>query len=660
MPILSTSPLISDAGASPPRRFHGRFLAVGFASAIAALPGLLALGSARAFSRGKKSAGVALLGAGALALAKIGALLVDSLRPAWHSGLAFKTNLTMFALYHVKGADGVDLWQLSPARIARVRAELGRGAKLMYRHLISKAVAISDVALDDAEAADLVVPSLPPFARLRPVVKFRVYRPTAAPSAERLPCLVFAHGGGMAIGSCDTHEHITSRLAEQARCVVVSCEYRMMPDIELRARVRPLRRAAPRPPARRRLRRRRARLGVGGDSAGGNLAATVALLARDAGIALSFQLLVYPFVYGGLSCSESLLRNKDAPVLNLESIGRLWSMANKGRLFCTDRHAGEWELNGMSPLCAKSFAGLAPAIVISAYYDPLFDHAEEYARALRAAGVRVYYSCYYAMHGFWGGVTTREGTLALRETSESLAEPRPRGRAGELGPARRGTLTPRAGPPLQRRTTARPAGLDARSTRGPPVPALPRRGAAAAAAAAARAWASRFRRALRLVEPERAEARRALRAAARRAVDVVPARRGAGRPVRLLLPVRRRARERVPARLGGAAARDRDVRAAAAPHRERARDDVVPVLGGQRRARGGARRELRVHSDVAPARLRDLAEEVVRVLVPALSAGGRESGAVRTKHRARDGGLTRVSERAPVGGARRDSLSLSP
>ena len=141
-----------------------------------------------------------------------------------------------------------------------------------------------------------------------------------------------------------------------------------------------------------------------------------------AGITLSFQLLVYPFVYGGLSCSESLLRNKDAPVLNLESIGRLWSMANKGRLFCTDRHAGEWELNGMSPLCAKSFAGLAPAIVISAYYDPLFDHAEEYARALRAAGVRVYYSCYYAMHGFWGGVTTREGTLALRETSELIAE----------------------------------------------------------------------------------------------------------------------------------------------------------------------------------------------------------------------------------------------
>ena len=424
MPILSTSPLISDAGASPPRRFHGRFLAVGFASAIAALPGLLALGSARAFSRGKKSAGVALLGAGALALAKIGALLVDSLRPAWHSGLAFKTNLTMFALYHVKGADGVDLWQLSPARIARVRAELGRGAKLMYRHLVSKAVAISDVALDDAEAADLVsLPSLPPFARLRPVVKFRVYRPTAAPSAERLPCLVFAHGGGMAVGSCDTHEHITSRLAEQAHCVVVSCEYRMMPDIEssepacdLFAALRHvhLRAADYGVDA--------ARLGVGGDSAGGNLAATVALLARDAGIALAFQLLVYPFVYGGLSCSESLLRNKDAPVLNLESIGRLWSMANKGRLFCTDRHAGEWELNGMSPLCAKSFAGLAPAIVISAYYDPLFDHAEEYARALRAAGVRVYYSCYYAMHGFWGGVTTREGTLALRETSELIAE----------------------------------------------------------------------------------------------------------------------------------------------------------------------------------------------------------------------------------------------
>ena len=69
---------------------------------------------------------------------------------------------------------------------------------------------------------------------------------------------------------------------------------------------------------------------------------------------------------------------------------------------------------------ATGVGGTAPAIVLSAYYDPIFDHAEAYVRALRAAGVRCHYKCYYEMHGFWGGVTTATGEASLRETAELL------------------------------------------------------------------------------------------------------------------------------------------------------------------------------------------------------------------------------------------------
>ena len=66
-------------------------------------------------------------------------------------------------------------------------------------------------------------------------------------------------------------------------------------------------------------------------------------------------------------------------------------------------------------------AGVAPAVVLAAYHDPIFDHAEAYVRALRGAGVRVHYKVHYEMHGFWGGVTTDAGATSLRETATLLA-----------------------------------------------------------------------------------------------------------------------------------------------------------------------------------------------------------------------------------------------
>ena len=119
-------------------------------------------------------------------------------------------------------------------------------------------------------------------------------------------------------------------------------------------------------------------------------------------------------------CSESALRNAEAPVLPLRALCELGRLGHKGKLLVED--LSSFERFGVSPIDAeRGHAGCAPAIVISAYYDVLFDHAEEYCRALRAAGVSVYYKCYYMMHGFWGGITSAEGETALRETAALMA-----------------------------------------------------------------------------------------------------------------------------------------------------------------------------------------------------------------------------------------------
>jgi acetyl esterase len=215
--------------------------------------------------------------------------------------------------------------------------------------------------------------------------------------------------------------------ARRADCVVVSVEYRMFPEVAANETCKSacdvfavLRYCASHAAE---LGIDASRLAIGGDSAGGNLAAACALLARDAAIPLAFQLLVYPVVATGKGplISASVMRNADAPVINLKSICELSLLANKGALLSADM--SDFEQHGISPLCAtKGLAGSATAIILSAYYDPLFDQAEEYARALRTAGVDVYYKCYYLMHGFWGGVTSDEGETSLRETATLMRE----------------------------------------------------------------------------------------------------------------------------------------------------------------------------------------------------------------------------------------------
>lgn len=208
----------------------------------------------------------------------------------------------------------------------------------------------------------------------------RIYRPGAdAPGA-----LVYLHGGGWVIGDLDTHDHLCRSLADAGGFVVVSVDYRLAPEDPWPAAVEDawaaLRWVAGNLPE----------LGagpavaVGGDSAGGNLAAVMALRARDRsdwdGPPLAHQLLIYPSVDLTLS-HPSIEANAQAPVLTRDHM--VWFRGH----YVPDPSL--WRHPEVSPLHADSHAGLAPATVIVAELDPLHDEGVAYARALSDAGVPV-------------------------------------------------------------------------------------------------------------------------------------------------------------------------------------------------------------------------------------------------------------------------------
>jgi acetyl esterase len=223
----------------------------------------------------------------------------------------------------------------------------------------------------------------------------RVYRPV---KNEKLPALVYFHGGGWTIGDIDTHDVLCRILAIGARCVVVSVDYRLAPEYPFPAAVDDCF-AATRYVADNAAKLNIGAIAVGGDSAGGNLAATISLLARDAGgPALAFQLLIYPATDQRLA-SASHERNAQGYLLTRDA------MEYFRRAYLPDRKS--WTDWRASPLLAKSHANLPPALVITAGYDPLLDEGREYAERLKAAGVPVDYREYADMvHGFvlFGGV----------------------------------------------------------------------------------------------------------------------------------------------------------------------------------------------------------------------------------------------------------------
>lgn len=225
-------------------------------------------------------------------------------------------------------------------------------------------------------------------------VPLRAYRPAGVAAAERLPAVVYFHGGGWTIGDLDTHDVLCRQLAAGVRCAVFSVDYRLAPEHPFPAAVEDsvaaTRYIAAEAAA---LGVDRARIAVGGDSAGGNLAAVVALTARDArGPALCFQLLVYPATdqRTGFASHE---RNAEGFLLTRAAIEYF-----RGQYLPRREDWLDWRA---SPLLAPSLAALPPAYVLTAGYDPLVDEGRAYAERLEREGVSTRYREYPDMvHGF--------------------------------------------------------------------------------------------------------------------------------------------------------------------------------------------------------------------------------------------------------------------
>lgn len=215
-------------------------------------------------------------------------------------------------------------------------------------------------------------------------IPVRIYWPDS--DAGPLPVVVFYHGGGFCLGDLDTHDPVARAHAVGAEAIVVSVGYRLAPEHPFPAGVNDCWAAL------QWVADNAAELGgdpdniaVAGDSAGGNLAAVTALLARDnGGPALRFQLLWYPTITADLSL-PSYTDNAEAPILNREVIDAFlsWYVPD---LDLTDPKALP---TTMAPANAADLSGLAPAYIGTAEHDPLRDDGARYAELLGAAGVPV-------------------------------------------------------------------------------------------------------------------------------------------------------------------------------------------------------------------------------------------------------------------------------
>ena len=225
-------------------------------------------------------------------------------------------------------------------------------------------------------------------------IPLRVYRPAGGAASTPLPVYVYFHGGGWVIGDLETHDVICRQLTAASEACVISVDYRLAPEHKFPAAVDDAWAATRWIVANAgALGVDSTRLAVGGDSAGGNLAAVVALMARDAGgPAIALQVLIYPVTdLGAESTSYDALG--EGYQLTRESMR--WFRAH---YLGAPSDGGDWRA---SPLRAKSLAGLPPALIVTAGFDPLRDEGEAYAARLREAGVLVDYVCFGGMiHGF--------------------------------------------------------------------------------------------------------------------------------------------------------------------------------------------------------------------------------------------------------------------
>ena len=225
-------------------------------------------------------------------------------------------------------------------------------------------------------------------------IPLRLYRPLGSAETETLPVLVYYHGGGWTIGDLDTHDSLCRELANGAGCAVISIDYRMGPEHRFPAAVDDCLAATRWVHANAEaLHLDAARLAVGGDSAGGNLAAVISIAARESGdLPIAFQLLIYPATDQHRTAA-SHAENAQGYLLTTDTMDYF-----TGHYIADAAQYEDWRA---SPLLHENLANLPPALVLTAGFDPLRDEGKAYAERLTAAGNQASYVCFdRQIHGF--------------------------------------------------------------------------------------------------------------------------------------------------------------------------------------------------------------------------------------------------------------------
>jgi acetyl esterase len=243
------------------------------------------------------------------------------------------------------------------------------------------------------------------------LIPARVYTPKAPRLTNGLaPCLVFYHGGGWVIGDLDSHDVACRKLADEGRLIVVSVDYRLAPEHKFPAATDDAITAAKWISANaKQLGIDASRLMVGGDSAGGNLAAVVAIAARDGnGPAIAGQVLIYPAT--DFAMTHPSHAEPETSILLTHSVIKWF----RDHYLTGAADVADWRA---SPARAPTLAGLPPAYVLTAGADPLRDEGNEYAERLKQAGVPVTHRTFPGQfHGFFTmGKLLQQANIAATE-----------------------------------------------------------------------------------------------------------------------------------------------------------------------------------------------------------------------------------------------------
>jgi acetyl esterase len=236
----------------------------------------------------------------------------------------------------------------------------------------------------------------------------RIYRPTTNSSA---PAIVYFHGGGWVLNFLDIYDASLARLANQSGATIISVNYQKAPEhpfpVPFDDCYETLLWVIDHADE---LNIDSQRIGVSGDSAGANLASGVAIKARDNKVKLAFQLLIYPCNDRDFT-TDSYIKNATGYGLSTQAMKWFWDQYLQGDAHDSNPYA--------IPMRANSFSDLAPAIIITAQYDPLVSDGEKYADLLKRDGVSVVYKEYPGMiHGFF---TNMAVTPAARESIDFAA-----------------------------------------------------------------------------------------------------------------------------------------------------------------------------------------------------------------------------------------------